>query len=130
VLFGRGQSVVFKIVRYHPSPATAKAAESIVERTLAVVEQGAGGLTLDLSAKLSFRAQFIPRILQALEDPDWQSLWARERPYVFAYAKAIGDRAAEWAALDRRKFITADDIDAAMTKLRGYLPVAGRWCPL
>jgi histone H3/H4 len=117
-------------VRHHPSPATASAAEAIVERTLAVVEQSAGGLTLDLSARLSFRAQFIPRILEALEDPDWQSAWAREHLYVFAYAKAMGGRAAAWAAMDRRTFITASDIEAAMVKLRGYIPIAGRWCPL
>ena len=85
---------------------------------------------MDLSARLSFRAQFIPLILRALEDPDWRSAWVRERRYVFAYAKAMGQGAAAWAAMDRRRFITAGDIEAAMTKLRGYLPVAGRWCPL
>jgi len=117
-------------VRPKPSPEAAAAAEAIVEHTLAVVERSARGLVLDLSARLSLRAQFIPRALLALEDPDWRSAWSRERPYALAYAKAMGDRAAAWAAMDRRTVITASDIDAATTKLRGYIPIAGRWCPL
>ena len=117
-------------MRGKPSPTNAAAAEAIVDTTLAAVEQGARGLALDLSARLSFRAHFIPRILLALEDPDWRSAWARERPYVFAYAKAMGHRAAEWAAMDRRSVITAGDLEAASTRLRGYLPIAGRWCPM
>jgi len=117
-------------VRNTLDPNVAAAAEVIADTTLAAVEQGARGLTLDLSAKLSFQAQFIPRILLALEEPGWRSAWRRERKYVFAYAQAMGQGAAAWAAMDRRTFITAGDIEATMTKLRGYLPVAGRWCPL
>jgi histone H3/H4 len=117
-------------VRNIQDPTVAAAAEAIADTTLAAVEQGARGLTLDLSAKLSFQAQFIPRILLALEEPGWRSAWRRERKYVFAYAKAMGQGAAAWAAMDRRTVITAGDIEAAMTKLRGYLPAAGRWCPM
>ena len=112
------------------NPTVAAAAEAIADTTLAAVEQGAKGLSLDLSAKLSFHAQFIPRILLALEDPGWRSAWRRERRYVLAYAEAMGQRAAVWAGRDGRTFITASDIEAAMLKLHGYLPVAGRWCPM
>ena len=117
-------------MRNKQDPTVAAAAEVIADTTLSAVEQGAGGLTLDLSAKLSFQAQFIPRILLALEEPGWRSAWRRERKYVFAYAKAMGQGAAAWAAMDRRTVITASDIEAAMVKLRGFIPVAGRWCPL
>lgn len=113
-----------------PSPKAAAAAEAIVDTALAAVEQGAKGLGLDLSARLSIRARLIPKVLSALEDPDWRSAWSREQQYVLAYATAIGQSAASWAAMDRRTVITASDIDAATTKLRGYLPIAGRWCPL
>jgi hypothetical protein len=66
----------------------------------------------------------------ALEDPDWRSAWARERRYVLAYAEAMGLRAAIWAGRDGRRSITADDIEEATARLRGYMPAAGRWCPL
>ena len=129
-MFGRRDSVVYRSVRNILDPTVAAAAEAIADTTLAAVEHGARGLALDLSAKLSLQAQFIPRILLALEDPGWRSAWRRERKYVFAYAKAMGEGAAAWAAMDRRAFITAGDVEATITKLRGYLPVAGRWCPL
>jgi hypothetical protein len=117
-------------VRRKLSPKAAAAAEAIVDTVLAVVEREARGLGLDLSATLSLRAQFIPKVLSALEDPEWRSAWSREQPYVLAYAKAIGQSAAVWASMDRRTSVTVRDVDAATTKLRGYLPVAGRWCPL
>jgi len=129
-LFGRRDCVVYRSVRNTLDPNVAAAAEVIADTTLAAVERGAKGLTLDLSARLSFRAHFIPRILMALQDPDWRSAWARERRYVLAYAEAIGLRAAMWAGRDGRRCITADDIEEATTRLRGYMPVAGRWCPL
>ena len=112
------------------SPKAAAAAEAIVDTALAAVERGARGLGVDLSATLSLRGRLIPKVLSALDDPDWRSAWSREQPYVLAYAKAIGQSAAVWAAMDRRTSITAHDIDAATAKLRGYLPIAGRWCPL
>jgi hypothetical protein len=107
----------------------ATAAEDIADTTLEAVERGAKGLPLDPSARMSFRAHFIPRILIALENPDWRWAWGRERRYVLAYAEAMGLRAAIWAGRDGRRCITAGDIDEATTRLRGYMPVAGRWCP-
>jgi hypothetical protein len=121
---------LYTVVRRKLSPTAAATAEAIVDSALAAVERGARGLGLDLSATLSLHARFMPKVLSALEDPDWRSAWSREQPYVLAYAKAIGQSAAVWAAMDRRTSITGRDIDAATTKLRGYLPIAGRWCPL
>ena len=128
-MFGCADSGVYWCVGNTLHPNVAAAAEDIADTTLAAVERGAKGLALDLSARLSFRAHFIPRILIALEDPDWRSAWGRERRYVLAYAEAMGLRAAMWAGRDGRRCITADDIEEATTRLRGYMPVAGRWCP-
>jgi histone H3/H4 len=50
--------------------------------------------------------------------------------YLIAYAEAMGQHAALLAAQDCRTVITEQDIDIAAAKLRGYMPIAGRWCPL
>jgi histone H3/H4 len=50
--------------------------------------------------------------------------------YLLAYAEALGQRAKLLAVEDRRTVIMPEDVDAASTKLRGYMPIAGRWCPL
>jgi hypothetical protein len=103
-------------VRNIQDPTVAAAAEAIADTTLAAVEQGARGLTLDLSAKLSFQAQFIPRILLALEEPGWRSAWRRERKYVFAYAKAIRSLR---SVIDRGPIARATALELALQLARG-----------
>ena len=76
------------------------------------------------------RRKFIPKVSSALESPDWRADWRREQVYLLAYAEALGERAKAVAADDRRRIIMPADIDAATTKLRGYMPIAGRWCPI
>jgi hypothetical protein len=107
----------------------ADAAEQIIHTALTAFGRGAGRLSLDPPAMQSFREQFTPKVKFALERPDWQDNWRREKAYLLAYAKAMGQRARMLAADDRRSYISAHDIDVAIQKLRGYMPVAGRWCP-
>lgn len=109
------------------SPA---AAEQIIGAALAAFGQGAGQIGMNPTAVESFRQQFIPKICSALEQPDWHEDWQREQVYLLAFAAAMGARARILAAEDRRSEITAQDIHAATMKLRGYMPIAGRWCPL
>jgi hypothetical protein len=110
--------------------SSAGAAEQIIHTALAAFGRGAGRVPIGPPAVQSFREQFTPHIDAALERPDWQDAWHREKAYVQAYAEAMGERARRLAAEDRRTYITADDVDGARAKLRGYLPVAGRWCPV
>jgi histone H3/H4 len=109
------------------SPADA---EHIVGAALSAFGQGAGDVRMSPPAIESFRNQFIHKICLALEKPGWQADWRREKAYLLAYAEAMGQRAAELAAEEGRPFITHQDVTFATTKLRGYMPVAGRWCPL
>jgi hypothetical protein len=105
-------------------------AEQIVGAALAAFGQGAGDRRMNAPAIESFHNQFIPKICLALERPGWQAAWRREKAYMLAYAEAMGQRAAKAAAEEGRPFITHQDVTFATTKLRGYMPIAGRWCPL
>jgi hypothetical protein len=105
-------------------------ADAIIEAAWSALERGATGLRFDVSAKLSFRNRLVPKISSALEHPDWREAWRREQAYVLAYAEAMGRRAAAFAAEEGRRRLVDRDIEDATTKLRGYIPVAGRWCPL
>ena len=109
------------------SPADA---EHIVGSALSAFGQGAGNTRMAPPAVESFRKQFIRKIFLALEKPDWHDAWRREKVYLLAYAEAMGRRAAALAADEGRPFITHEDVDSATTKLRGYMPIAGRWCLL
>ena len=112
------------------TPGSLADAERIVGAALDAFGQGAGPIGMNPSAVESFRRQFIPKICSALERPDWQENWKREQRYLRAFAAALGARARVLAAEDRRSEIIPQDIDAATAKLRGYMPIAGRWCPL
>jgi hypothetical protein len=103
---------------------------NIVGAALFALGTGARGARIDLSAIESFRARFKEQIQAALEDADWPSNWRQEEGYLIAYVSAVGARAARFAAEERRSFITTQDLDLAMLKLRGHLPIAGRWCPV
>ena len=110
-------------------PGSLSDAEQIVGAAVAAFGQGAGPIALAPPAVETFRRQLIPKVSSALESPDWHADWQRERVYLLAYAEALGERAKVSAEEDRRSEIMPQDIDAATTKLRGYMPIAGRWCP-
>lgn len=105
-------------------------AESIVGAALFGLGRGARNVWISLPATDHFRRQFSDRICVALEEPDWHAKWCQEKVYVLAHTAAMGQRAARLAAADGRTVITKQDIETAMMKVRGHLPVAGRWCPL
>ena len=112
-----------------PGTGSPSDAEHIVGAALDAFGHGAGNVRVAPAAIESFRKQFIRKIFLALEEPDWHENWRREKVYLLAYAEAMGRRAAALAAAEGRPFITHQDVDSATTKLRGYMPIAGRWCP-
>ncbi len=105
-------------------------AENIVGAALFAVGRGARGVWISLPAIQTCRDQFIDKVRPALQEPDWHDHWRREKAYVMAYAAAMGQRAGLLAKEDFRTLITKEDIETAMRKVRGRLPIAGRWCPL
>jgi hypothetical protein len=111
-------------------PGTLADAEQIVCAAVSAFGKGAKSMAVAAPAVESVRRKFIPKISSALESPEWHANWQREHVYMLAYAEALGERARKLAADDRRRIILPADIDAATTKMRGYMPVAGRWCPL
>jgi hypothetical protein len=111
-------------------PGSFADAEEIVGAALAAFGQAAGQIRMNPTAIESFRQQFIQKIWSALEQPDWREDWQREQVYLLAFAAAMGARARVLAAEDRRSEITPQDIHTATTKLRGYMPIASRWCPM
>ena len=102
---------------------------NIVGAALFALGQGAGGVCINLPAVQSFRTQLTGKVRSAIEEPNWQANWQREKAYVLAHAEAMGERAARLAAEDGRAVITQQDIETAIIKVRGRMPVAGRWCP-
>ena len=111
-------------------PGTLADAEQIVGAAVAAFGQGARAIDVAPPAVETLRKQLIPQISCALRSPDWHQDWQRERVYVLAYAEALGRRAKVLAADDRRGIILPHDVDAASTTLRGYMPIAARWCPV
>lgn len=105
-------------------------ADQIIGAALFAFGQGAGTARMIPPAVESFRGQFSPKVSMAVECPGWRAAWQREQRYVLAYAEAMGQRAAALAAEAGRPFITHQDVSVAVERLRGYMPIAGRWCPL
>lgn len=103
---------------------------NIIGAALFALGHGAKGIWINLPAIQKFRSQFTDKVQSALDEPNWQANWQKEKVYLLAHAEAMGQRAARLAAEDGRAFITTEDIEMAMMKVRGRLPVAGRWCPL
>jgi histone H3/H4 len=103
---------------------------NIIGAALFALGHGAQGIWINLPAIQSFRRRFAERVRSAVKEPDWRAHWQRENVYLLAHAEAMGERAAELATMDGRAFITEQDIEEAMMKVRGRLPIAGRWCPL
>ena len=102
---------------------------TILGAALSAVVQGAGRVQLDPLATGAVEEQFLPKVRSALEQADWQDAWQREHVYLRAYAREMGGRAAMLAAEEKRTVVTRQDIEAAAVKMRGYMPIAGRWCP-
>ena len=111
-------------------PGTLADAEQIVGAAVTAFGRGAKSMPVAAPAVASVRRKFIPKISLAVQSPDWRTDWQRERVYLLAYAKALGQQARALAADDRRRLIMPADVDIATTKLRGYMPIAGRWCPI
>jgi len=103
---------------------------NIIGAALFALGHGAKGVWINLPAIQTFRSQFADKVSSALEEPNWQANWQKEKVYLLAHAEAMGERAARLAAEDGRAFITTLDIEMAMMKVRGRMPIAGRWCPL
>jgi hypothetical protein len=127
-VFGSAAMVVDPSMKRQP--CTLADAEQIVCAAVTAFGRGAKSMRVAPPAVESVRRKFIPSISSALESPDWQADWRREQVYLRAYAEALGQRARTLAAEDRRTIILPADIDAATTKMRGYMPIAGRWCPV
>jgi hypothetical protein len=104
-------------------------AENVMGVTLFALGRGARGMAIDLDAVELVRDRFAPKIRRAVDRPKWRKRWNRERGYLIGNAEALGRCAARLAHDDRRPIITRGDVELAMMKLRGRIPVAGRWCP-
>jgi hypothetical protein len=105
-------------------------AERIVHEALSAFRHGVARAQVNPAAVHTFRSHFIPKICAALEQSGWSDAWRREQVYVAAYAEELGRSAARLAADSGRAWIAPADIDEARAKLRGWMPIAGRWCPL
>jgi histone H3/H4 len=103
---------------------------NIIGAALFALGHGAKGLWINLPAIQSFRNRFADRVRNAVRQPNWRANWQRENGYLLAHAEAMGQRAARLAAQDGRAFITEQDLEEAMMKVRGRMPIAGRWSPL
>ena len=103
--------------------------ENILGIAVFALGHGARGLRIDLAAIESFRRQFGAKIRDAVQEPNWHAKWRNEEAYLTSVAAAVGERAARLAGEEGRAVIHKQDVDLALVKLRGHLPVAGRWCP-
>ena len=103
--------------------------ENVLGVALFAVGRGAQRMSIDLAAIEFLRRQFISRLRAAVTDPDWRDKWRREAPYLIAQAEALGACAARFAKQEGRSFISGCDLACAIAKVRGRLPIGGRWCP-
>jgi len=103
--------------------------ENVLGVALFAVGRGAKSVQIDLAAVQYLRRQFLTRIGPAIEAPDWRDKWRREEAYLVAQAEALGRHAARLAKEEGRGVIAGADLAAAAAKVRGHLPMAGRWCP-
>ena len=110
-------------------PGSPEDVQNIMGAALFAIGHGARGVWINLRAVETLRGRFLDKIRSALQEPDWRSHWREEEVYLMAQAEAMGQRAALLAAEEGRTSITEQDVDQAMAKVRGHLPVAGRWCP-
>ena len=103
--------------------------ENVLGVALFAVGRGARSVTIDLAAIQFLRRRFASRMRAAVNEPDWRDNWRREAPYLIAQAEALGHHAARLAKQEGRRSIAGRDVVIAIAKVRGHLPVGGRWCP-
>ena len=103
--------------------------EMVFSTALFALRRGARGLEIDPAALDYLRDRFRRKIDGVLQHPEWRERWVDEQCYVQGHAEAMMAVAARLAAEDRRASITRGDVELAMLKMRGRLPIAGRWCP-
>lgn len=112
------------------TPGSAADAERIVREALSAFAHGVARAQVDPAAVRTFHSHFTPKVCAALEQPGWSGAWRREQVYVAAFAEELGRHAARLAADSGRARIAPADVDEARTRLRGWMPIAGRWCPV
>lgn len=103
---------------------------NIIGAALFALGSGARGVWIDLAAIESFRNRFKAQVLGAVGDADWRSNWREEEGYLLAQVVYVGRIAAQFAVEEGRALITKQDLELALTKARGQMPIAGRWCPV
>jgi hypothetical protein len=128
-VFGSPAAVVYQIVAKKTSVTPRDGAESILGVAVVAFVEGAGHVSLEASAIDCFRGQCAEIIRAAVGSPSWHAAWRREKVYLLAWAEAAGRRAAQLAVDDGRTVIAGQDVHDARIKMRGYMPVSGRWCP-
>ena len=104
--------------------------EYVLSEAVQAFRRGTRGMGLHPAAIDAFRRQFASRVYVAVALPDWRERWRDERVYVRFITTEMGRCAARLAKDDLRAFIDGSDVDTAVWKLRGHLPIAGRWCPV
>jgi hypothetical protein len=104
--------------------------QNVLGAALFALGTGARGARIDLPAIETFRLRFRDQIRKALTDDNWRTNWRQEEAYLLAQVAAVGKHAARLAAEEGRGWITKDDLELALGKVRGHLPLAGRWCPV
>ena len=104
--------------------------ECVLAEAVRAFRCGTRRMRVQADAIEALRRQFAARVQAAVAQPDWSEKWQAEEGYVRRVATEIGRCAARLARDDVRTVINPRDVDEAVWKLRGYLPVAGRWCPV
>lgn len=104
--------------------------ECVLSQAVRAFRCGTRRMHVQADAVEALRRQFAARVQAAVAQPDWPEKWQDEEPYVRRFATEMGRCAARLARDDVRTVINQRDVDGAVWKLRGYLPVAGRWCPV
>jgi hypothetical protein len=110
--------------------AGSKDLHNVVGAALFALGTGARGVAIDLAAVDTFRTRFRVQMRAALRDDNWLNNWRQEEAYLLAQVAAVGKRAAQFATEEGRTRISKQDLELAMIKVRGHLPMAGRWCPV
>jgi hypothetical protein len=109
---------------------TEKGVECVLSEAVRAFRRGTRRMHVQGDAVEALRRQFAARVQAAVAQPDWPEKWQDEGPYLRGFATEMGRCAARLARYDVRTVINQRDVDEAVWKLRGHLPVAGRWCPV
>ena len=104
--------------------------ECVFSAAIRAFRSGTRRMHVQGDAVEALRRQFAARVQAAVAEPDWPEKWQAEEGYVRCFATEIGRCAVRLARDDVRTVIYQRDVDEAVWKLRGYLPIAGRWCPV